>query len=45
MLRRLIAYSDKVFHLSALLIASITDCRPEPRISMSTVAKASLVLF
>lgn len=45
MLRRLIAYSDKVFHLSALLIASITDRRPEPRISTATVAKASMVLF
>jgi hypothetical protein len=45
MLRRLIAYSDKVFHLSTRLIASITDRRPEPRISTSTVAKASLVLF
>jgi hypothetical protein len=45
MLRRLIAYSDKVFHLSTLLIASITDCRAEPRISTTTVAKASLVMF
>jgi hypothetical protein len=45
LLRRLIAYSDKVFHLSALLIASITDRRPEPRISTATVAKASIVLF
>jgi hypothetical protein len=45
MLRRLIAYSDKVFHLSALLITSITDCRQEPRISTSTVAKTSMVLF
>jgi len=45
MLRRLIAYSDKVFHLSALLIVSITDRRPEPRISTATVAKAAMVLF
>lgn len=45
MLRRLIAYSDKVFHLSALLIGPITDRRPEPRISTATVAKASMVLF
>jgi hypothetical protein len=45
LLRRLIAYSDKVFHLSTLLIASITDCRLEPRISTATVAKASMVLF
>lgn len=45
MLRRLIAYSDKVFHLSALLIGPITDRRPEPRISTATVAKAAMVLF
>lgn len=45
MLRRLIAYSDKVFHLSVLLIGSITDSRPEPRITTATVAKASMVLF
>jgi hypothetical protein len=45
LLRRLIAYSDKVFHLSSLLIASITDRRPEPRISTATVAKAAMVLF
>src|SRR6266699_4732938 len=45
MLRRLIAYSDKVFQLSTLLIASITDRRPEPRISTATVAKASMVMF
>ena len=45
MLRRLIAYSDKVFHLSALLMGSITDRRPEPRISTATVVKASMVLF
>ena len=36
MLRRLIAYSDKVFHLSALLIASLTDRGPEPRISTAS---------
>jgi Transposase DDE domain len=45
LLRRLIAYADKVFHLSALLIGSITDRRPEPRISTATVAKASMILF
>src|ERR1017187_7532704 len=45
LLRRLIAYSDKVFHLSALLIASLTDRRPEPRISTATVAKTAMVLF
>ena len=45
MLRRLIAYSEKVFHLSALLIGPISDRRPEPRISTATVVKASMVLF
>ena len=45
MLRGLIAYSDKVFHLSSLLIASITDRILEPRISTATVAKAGMVLF
>ena len=44
-LRRLIAYADKVFRLSDVLIASITDRRPEPRISTATVAKAAMVLF
>ena len=45
MLRRLIAYADKVFHFSALLIGSITDRRPEPRIYTAAVAKASMILF
>jgi hypothetical protein len=45
LLRRLIAYSDKVFPLSSLLITSITDHRPEPRISTATVVKAGMVLF
>ena len=44
-LRRLIAYADKVFRLSDVLLASITDRRPEPRISTTTVAKAALALF
>ena len=44
-LRRLIAYSEKVFRFSAGLMASITDRRPEPRISTATVSKASMVLF
>jgi hypothetical protein len=44
-LRRLIAYSENVFRLSTGLIASLTDRRPEPRISTATVAKAAMVLF
>jgi hypothetical protein len=34
-----------VFRLSDVLIASITDRRPAPRISTATVAKAAMVLF
>ena len=44
-LRRLIAYSEKVFRFSTGLIASLTDRRPEPRISTATVARAAMVLF
>ena len=44
-LRRLIAYTDKVFRLSDVLISSITDRRPEPRIATATVVKASMALF
>ena len=44
-LRRLIAYSEKVFRFSAELIAGITDRRLEPRISAATVAKSAAVMF
>jgi hypothetical protein len=44
-LRRLIAYSEKVFCLSENVLAAITDRRPEPRISILTVVKASIALF
>ncbi len=44
-LRRLIAYSEKVFRFSAELIAGITDRRVEPRIATATVAKSAAVLF
>jgi hypothetical protein len=44
-LRRLIAYSEKIFRLSADLLTSITDRRPEPRIPTLAVVKASMVLF
>src|SRR5260370_883746 len=44
-LRRLIAYSEKVFHLSREVVAPISDRRPEPRISTSAVVKSSLVMF
>jgi hypothetical protein len=44
-LRRLIAYSEKIFHLSRDLIAQISDRRPEPRISTAAVVKSATVLF
>ena len=45
MLRRLIAYSEKVFRFSAELMAGITDRRLEPRISTAIVAKSAAVMF
>ena len=44
-LRRLIAYSEKIFGLSTDLLTPITDSRLEPRIPTLPVVKASLVLF
>jgi len=44
-LRRLIAYSEKVCRLCEEVLAAITDRRREPRISTLTVVKASVVLF
>ena len=44
-LRRLIAYSEKVFRFSAELIAGITGRRLEPRIATATVAKSAPVMF
>lgn len=44
-LRRLIAYSEKIFRLSAELLTPITDRRPEPRIPTLPIVKASIVLF
>ena len=44
-LRRLIAYSEKVFRFSTEVLASLSDRRPEPRIATLTVAKAAMVLF
>ena len=43
-LRRLIAYSEKVFRFSALM-AGITDRRLEPRIATAVVAKSAAVMF
>lgn len=44
-LRRLIAYSEKIFHLSRDVVAPISDRRSEPRISTSAVMKSALVMF
>jgi hypothetical protein len=44
-LRRLIAYSEKIFPLSREVVAPISDRRPEPRISTAAVVKSSLVMF
>jgi len=44
-LRRLIAYSEKIFHLSRDVVASVSDRRLKPRISTSLVVKSSLVMF
>ena len=44
-LRRLIAYSEKIFQLSKDIVTPISDRREKPRISTAAVVKSSLVLF
>src|SRR5580700_1610813 len=44
-LRRLIAYSEKIFQLSKNIITQVSDRREKPRISTAAVVKSSLVLF
>lgn len=44
-LRRLIAYSEKIFGLSGEVIAAVPDRRPQPRISTAAVVKSAVVLF
>ena len=44
-LRRLIAYSEKIFDLSRDVVAPISDRRQEPRISTAVVVKSALVMF
>jgi hypothetical protein len=44
-LRRLIAYSEKVFQLSKDVVTPVFDRREKPRISAAAVVKSSLVLF
>jgi Transposase DDE domain len=44
-LRRLISYGEKIFCLSATLLAPLADGRLEPRRSTPAVVKATLVMF
>ena len=44
-LRRLIAYSEKIFQLSKDIVTQVSDRREKPRISTAAVVKSSLVLF
>ena len=44
-LRRLIAYSEKIFRLSKDIVTLVSDRREKPRISTAAVVKSSLVLF
>lgn len=44
-LRRLIAYAEKIFDLSREVIAPVADSRPQPRISTAVVVKSALVMF
>jgi len=44
-LRRLIAYAEKIFDLSRDVIAPISDGRLQPRISTAVVVKSAVVMF
>jgi hypothetical protein len=44
-LRRLIRYAEKVFHVSRDVMAPLSDRRAEPRISTAAVVKSALGLF
>lgn len=44
-LRRLIAWSEKIFDLSATVIAPIPDRRRQPRIPTAVVVKSAFVMF
>ncbi|MGC1414511.1 MAG: hypothetical protein WA817_04470, partial [Candidatus Acidiferrum sp.] len=44
-LRRLIAYAEKIFSLSADILTQVSDRRLEPRIPAAAVVKSALVLF
>jgi len=44
-LRRLIAYAEKIFDLSRDILAPISDLRVQPRISTVVVVKSAVVMF
>jgi len=44
-LRRLIAYSEKIFALSADILTQVSDRRLEPRIPAAAVVKSALACF
>ena len=39
-LRRLLAYAEKVFQFSSTIVAGVADRRPQPRIPASAVFKS-----
>lgn len=44
-LRRLIAYSEKLFRFSEAVVADVVDRRPQPRIPTAIIVKSVTVLF
>jgi len=44
-LRRLVAWSEKIFDLSAAVIAPVSDRRLQPRIPTAVVVKSTFVMF
>ena len=44
-LRRLLAYAEKVFQFSGTVVAGVVDRRPQPRIPTSVVLKSVAALF
>jgi hypothetical protein len=44
-LRRLVAWSEKIFDLSAVVIAPVSDRRRQPRIPTAVVVKSAIVMF
>src|SRR5665213_3240656 len=44
-LRRLVAWSEKIFDLSAVVIAPVSDRRLQPRIPTAVVVKSAFVMF